>query len=98
MQARVMRTTASVGLTIVASGTFSTRTSPARYMIVARIVHPPLCLRLNTVLGSILLGVGATVTWGFVTLGAAYLFLSHRSIHLDERRPRAFETFAGNFL
>ena len=22
----------------------------------------------------------------------------HRFIHLDERRPRAFETFAGNFL
>jgi hypothetical protein len=25
-------------------------------------------------------------------------FLLHRCIHLDERRPRAFETFAGNFL
>ncbi len=25
-------------------------------------------------------------------------FRLHRLIHLDERRPRAFETFAGNFL
>ena len=25
-------------------------------------------------------------------------FLFHRLIHLDERRPGAFETFAGNFL
>jgi hypothetical protein len=38
MQARVMRTSASVGFTIVASGTFSRRTSPARYMIVARMM------------------------------------------------------------
>jgi hypothetical protein len=35
MQARVTRTTASVGSTIFASGTFSVRTSPAAYMTVA---------------------------------------------------------------
>ena len=36
-----MRITASVGYTIVASGTFSIRTSPARYMTVARIdIYP----------------------------------------------------------
>src|SRR4051812_2736377 len=38
MQARVTRTSASVELARVASGTFSTRTSPARYMIVAFIL------------------------------------------------------------
>src|SRR5438105_7273371 len=37
MQARVTLTTASVASTIAASGTFATRTSPAAYMIVARI-------------------------------------------------------------
>src|SRR4051794_20180507 len=37
MQALVTRTSASVGSAIVASGTSSTRTSPAEYMIVARI-------------------------------------------------------------
>src|SRR5512132_113883 len=35
MQARVTRMTASVGSTIAASGTSSTRTSPAAYMMVA---------------------------------------------------------------
>jgi hypothetical protein len=33
---RLTRTIASVGSTMVASGTFSTRTSPAAYMMVAR--------------------------------------------------------------
>jgi hypothetical protein len=37
MHARVTRTIASVGSTMVESGTFSTRTSPAAYMMVARI-------------------------------------------------------------
>src|SRR4051812_30847384 len=37
MQPRVTRTTASVGSMIFASGTSSMRTSPAAYMIVARI-------------------------------------------------------------
>src|SRR5688500_11980145 len=37
MQARVTRTTASVGSTMLASGTVSTRTSPAPYFTVARI-------------------------------------------------------------
>src|SRR3954471_16445947 len=41
MQARVTRTTASVGWTIVASGTFSTRTSPALCMTVARMAVLP---------------------------------------------------------
>src|SRR3954452_23706369 len=36
MQARVTRTTASLGSTMVASGTFSTRTSFLPYMMVAR--------------------------------------------------------------
>src|SRR5215210_6659743 len=39
MHARVTRTMASVGSTMVASGTFSTRTSPAAYMMVARMVY-----------------------------------------------------------
>lgn len=42
MQARVTVTRASVGSTIPASGTVSTRTSPAPYMTVARIVNPVL--------------------------------------------------------
>src|SRR5689334_15907303 len=37
MQARVIRRTASVGSSILASGTSSTRTSPASYITVARI-------------------------------------------------------------
>jgi hypothetical protein len=41
MQALVMRMTASVGWTMVTSGTFSTRTSPAPYMMVARIDLSP---------------------------------------------------------
>ncbi len=40
MAARVTRTSASVGSTRRASGTFSTRTSPAPYMTVARIPLP----------------------------------------------------------
>src|SRR4051794_12527474 len=39
-QARVTVTTASVGSAISASGTVSTRTSPAAYMTVARIDQP----------------------------------------------------------
>src|SRR4051794_16304484 len=39
MQARVMRITASVGLRMAASGTFSMRTSCALYMIAARMFH-----------------------------------------------------------
>src|SRR6476660_4735468 len=38
MQARVTRTMASVGLPMLASGTFSIRTSPALYITVARMV------------------------------------------------------------
>src|SRR5581483_679113 len=45
MQARVTRITASVELMMVASGTFSMRTSPALYMTVARMVLAS-CLRL----------------------------------------------------
>src|SRR6266851_4832073 len=41
MQARVTRTTASVGSLIAGSGTFSIRTSPAPYMTVARMSVPP---------------------------------------------------------
>jgi hypothetical protein len=37
MQARTTRTIASVGATIDGSGTFSTRTSPAPYIMVARV-------------------------------------------------------------
>src|SRR5215216_2169237 len=41
MQALVMRTIASVGSTMEGSGTSSTRTSPAAYMSVARMVLAP---------------------------------------------------------
>src|SRR4051794_41092400 len=46
-QARLTATTASVGSTMRASGTFSTRTSPARYMMVARMM---MYLRYQTML------------------------------------------------
>src|SRR3954466_12449753 len=50
MQARVTRTRASVGSRRRASGTFSTRTSPAPYMTVARIV-PSLPISVGCVWG-----------------------------------------------
>src|SRR4051812_8220226 len=50
MQARTTRRIASVGSTIDGSGTFWTRTSPAPYMIVARISHPPLVLLVGDLL------------------------------------------------
>jgi hypothetical protein len=45
MQALVTRTTASVASMMVASGTFSMRTSPAAYITVARISSRPPALR-----------------------------------------------------
>src|SRR4051794_10160188 len=50
MHARTTRIIASLGSTIDGSGTFSRRTSPAPYMMVARISHLPLVLLVGDLL------------------------------------------------
>src|SRR5256886_1983132 len=75
MQARVTRTSASVGSTIVASGTFSTRTSPARYMIVARMSR-----------GSPLAAIGSnTDSYDLIEIS----YGSAAAADVSSRRPRA---------